>query len=75
MRPRFWTITGAPFWRDWVAGVFLIAIGWAIYSPQDKIAVALEIILYCIGGLILLAALINGFRAILSRAGGDHPAA
>ena len=50
---RFWTITGAPLWRDWAVGVGLIGVGWAVYSPRDKVAVGLEIVLYCVGGLIL----------------------
>jgi len=72
MRPRFWTITGAPLWRDWVVGVGLIAVGWAVYSPQDRVAVGLEVLLSCVGGLILLAALGHAVRSLLRRTGGDR---
>ena len=72
MRARFWTITGAPLWRDWVVGVGLIAVGWAVYSPQDRVAVGLEVLLSCVGGLILLAAQGSAVVSVLRGAGGDR---
>ena len=72
MRRRFWTITGAPFWRDWVVGVGLMVVGWAVYSPQDRVAVGLEVVLYCVGGLILLAAVGHGVRSVLKGIGEDR---
>ena len=72
MRHRFWTITGAPLWRDWVVGVGLIGVGWAVYSPRDRVAVGLKIVLYCVGGLILLAAVGHAVTSVLRRAGGDR---
>ena len=63
---------GSAVWRDWVVGVCLMGVGWAVYNPQDRIAVGLEIVLYCVGGLILLAALGSAVVSVLRRAGGDR---
>jgi hypothetical protein len=75
MQRRFWTITGAPLWRDWVAGVGLIAVGWAVHSSQDKTSVVIEVVLACAGGAILVAALIHGLRTMLFRGCDNRPAA
>lgn len=67
MRRRLWTFTGAPLWRDWVAGIGSIGIGFAVYSPGDRTAAVINLVLYCLGGLILLAAVAHAIRASLNK--------
>jgi hypothetical protein len=66
MRERFWTITGAPLWRDWFAGVFLIGLGWAVYNPQDRTSVKIEIVLASLGSLILLAEVCHRVHSLIT---------
>lgn len=56
---RFWTLSGRPLWRDWVAGVVLIGAGFSVYSPQDRATLLLEVALASVGSAILLAAIVH----------------